>query len=62
VICGVISCESDDLITNLLQLTQNSKSDKKNGARNFDSATVFYEHQFAHYYAVAKCHFEGSEF
>jgi hypothetical protein len=44
VICGVISCESDDLITNLLQLTQNSKSDKKNGARNFDSATVFYDH------------------
>jgi hypothetical protein len=23
---------------------------------------VVLEHQFAHYYAVAKCHFEGSEF
>jgi hypothetical protein len=49
VICGIIrgsqtAGESDDLITNSVQLTQNSKSDKKNGARNFDSATVFYDH------------------
>jgi hypothetical protein len=28
-----------------LQLTNNSKSDKKNGARNFDSATLFYDHE-----------------
>jgi hypothetical protein len=44
VICGIIR---GGRYVNLhsLQLTQNSKSDKKNGARNFDSATTFYDHE-----------------
>jgi hypothetical protein len=46
VICDIIRGESDDLITNSLQLTQNSKSyKKKNGTQNFDSATLFYDHR-----------------
>jgi hypothetical protein len=39
-----IRARNDVIPIHSLQLTNNSKSDKKNGARNFDSATLFYAH------------------